>query len=67
MRLFVKSVLQGEPWKYDSKVVPMPWRQAEEDSVSDKIARDHLTLGFYNCDGVVSSSSSAEVLPSVKN
>lgn len=28
MRLFVTSVLAQELWKYDSKVVPMPWRQA---------------------------------------
>lgn len=50
MRLFVKSVLAEEPWKYDSKVAFMPWRQDQEDAVK---AKKHLTLGFFNCDGVV--------------
>lgn len=50
------SVLAQEPWKYDSKVIPMPWRQAEEDGIKSKIASGGLTLGFYNCDGVVSST-----------
>jgi len=53
MRLFVKSVLSQEPWKYDSKVAPMPWRQAEEDAVKSKLSSGNLTLGFFNCDGVV--------------
>lgn len=33
MRLFVESVLAEEPWKYDSKVVPIPWRQSEVDTI----------------------------------
>ncbi|KAK5240936.1 Acetamidase, partial [Exophiala xenobiotica] len=33
LKLFVTSVLQEEPWKYDSKVIPMPWRQGEEDAI----------------------------------
>lgn len=53
MRLFIKSVLAQEPWKYDSKVVPMPWRQNEEDALKSKLSSSKLTLGFYNCDGVV--------------
>jgi amidase len=53
MRLFVKSVLGQEPWKYDSKVVPMPWRQSEHDAAVQKIKSKKLTLGFFNCDGVV--------------
>ena len=56
MRLFVTSVLAQEPWKYDSKVVPMPWRQAEADIIKSKLASSGLTLGFYNCDGNVSVS-----------
>ncbi|KAH9219512.1 amidase signature domain-containing protein [Leptodontidium sp. 2 PMI_412] len=53
MRLFVKSVLAQEPWQYDSKVIPMPWRQAESDAIKSKIGSGDLTLGFYNSDGVV--------------
>jgi len=53
MRLFVKSVLAQEPWEYDSKVIPMPWRQAEADTIKTKIGSGGLTLGFYNSDGVV--------------
>ncbi|KAL1306190.1 hypothetical protein AAFC00_004292 [Neodothiora populina] len=53
MRLFVQSVLAEEPWKYDSKVVPMPWRQTEDDKAKQKIASKGLTLGFFNCDSVV--------------
>lgn len=53
MKLFVTSVLAEEPWKYDSKVVPMPWRQAEEDAIKSKLASGGLTLGYFNCDGNV--------------
>lgn len=63
MRLFVTSVLAEEPWKYDSKVIPMPWRQAEADLIKTKIDSGELTLGYYNCDGNVSSS---KVLRTIK-
>ncbi|RDW69424.1 amidase-6 [Coleophoma cylindrospora] len=53
MKLFVTSVLAEGPWDYDSKVIPMPWRQAEEDAVNSKINSGGLTLGFFNCDGNV--------------
>ncbi|OBW67918.1 MAG: Uncharacterized protein AUREO_019990 [Aureobasidium pullulans] len=53
MRLFVQSVLEQEPWKHDSKVIPMPWRQSEHDAAVKKIPSDKLTLGFFNNDGVV--------------
>ena len=53
MRLFVTSVLAEKPWEYDSKVVPMPWRQSEADAIATKISSKGLTLGFYNCDGNV--------------
>ena len=55
MRLFVTSVLAEEPWKYDSKVIPMPWRQAEADAIKAKLHLGGLTLGYYNCDGNVSN------------
>ncbi|KAJ5290310.1 uncharacterized protein N7443_010563 [Penicillium atrosanguineum] len=53
LRLFLTSVLAEEPWKYDSKVVPIPWRYAEEDAVKSKLQTGGLTLGYYSCDGVV--------------
>merc|ERR1712000_294380 len=53
MRLFVGSVLSQQPWTYDPKVIPMPWRQSEEDAVKAKIASGKLTLGYYECDGNV--------------
>lgn len=54
MRLFMTSVLSEKPWMYDSKVVPMPWRQDEEDATKSKISAGGLLLGYYNCDGIVS-------------
>jgi len=53
MRLFVQSVLAEEPWKYDSKVIPLPWRGVEAELANAKIASGGLTLGYYNCDGNV--------------
>jgi amidase len=53
MRLFVTSVLSQKPWSYDSKVVPIPWRQEEEDAIKAKIADKSLTLGYFSCDGEV--------------
>jgi len=55
MRLFVTSVLNEEPWKYDSKVIPLPWRQVEADIIKSKINSGGLTIGFYNCDGNVNA------------
>ncbi|KAJ6167018.1 acetamidase [Penicillium chermesinum] len=49
LRLFLTSVLGEEPWKYDSKVVPMPWRLSEEEKIQDKILSSGLTLGIYSC------------------
>ncbi|CAH0053663.1 unnamed protein product, partial [Clonostachys solani] len=53
MKLFCTSVLAEKPWEYDSKVVPLPWRQTEEDEVKAKIKSGDLVLGFYNSDGNV--------------
>ena len=52
LKLFLTSVLGEEPWKYDSKVVPLPWRQSEEEVIKSKLSSG-LTLGYYSCDGVV--------------
>ncbi|KAJ5492991.1 Acetamidase [Penicillium diatomitis] len=52
LRLFLTSVLEQEPWKNDSKVVPMPWRSAEEETIKRKL-QGGLNLAYYSCDGVV--------------
>lgn len=54
LRLFLTSMLDGEPWKYDSKVVPMPWNTSEEDVIKSKLQSGGLTLGFFDCDDNVS-------------
>ena len=56
LKLLITSVLKQEPWRYDSKVIPLPWRYGEEDVIKSKIYSGGLTLGFFNSDGVVSSS-----------
>ncbi|KAL2848589.1 amidase signature domain-containing protein [Aspergillus pseudoustus] len=53
MKLFVTSVLSQKPWSYDSKVIPMPWRQDEEQAIKEKISSKGLTLGYFSCDGEV--------------
>lgn len=57
MRLFMTSVLQEQPWSFDSKVVPMPWRAAEEDAIKTKLSSGGLSLALFNCDGNVSHDS----------
>ncbi|KAF5872640.1 putative acetamidase protein [Botrytis fragariae] len=53
MRLFVESVLAEKPWKFDAKVVPMPWRQSEADVIKSRISDGGLTIGYYDFDGKV--------------
>ncbi|KAF2654945.1 Acetamidase [Lophiostoma macrostomum CBS 122681] len=53
IKLFLTSVLHEQPWKYDSKVVPLPWRQDEEDAVKSKLKTGGLNVGFYRSDGNV--------------
>ncbi|KAF9693861.1 hypothetical protein EKO04_008108 [Ascochyta lentis] len=53
LRLFLTSVLQQEPWNYDSKVIPMPWRYDQEEAIKAKLKSSGLTVGYYNCDGNV--------------
>ncbi|CAG7976886.1 unnamed protein product [Penicillium salamii] len=52
LRLFLKAVLSQEPWNYDPKVIPLPWRSSEEDIARSKVA-GRLTLGYFYSDGVV--------------
>lgn len=51
----MKAVIQEQPWNFDSKVVPMPWRSGEEDAIKTKLSSGGLSLGLYQCDGNVSS------------
>lgn len=53
MKLFMTSTLSQKPWEYDSKVIPMPWRQDEEDAIKTKIATTKLHLAYFECDGNV--------------
>ncbi|KAJ4341944.1 Acetamidase [Ascochyta clinopodiicola] len=53
LRLFLTSVLHEEPWNYDSKVVPLPWRYDQEKAVKAKLGSSGLTVGYYKCDGNV--------------
>ena len=57
MRLFMTAVLKEQPWDYDSKVVPMPWRTAEEDAIRAKLSSGGLSIGIFNCDGNVSRTT----------
>jgi amidase len=54
LRLFVTSILAEEPWKFDSKVIPIPWRPSEEDAIRSKLSSGGLTLAYYSSNGVVS-------------
>ncbi|EYE98212.1 amidase [Aspergillus ruber CBS 135680] len=53
LRLFLTSVLREEPWSYDPKVIPIPWRSEEEEDTKKKFKSGGLNLGFFNCDGNV--------------
>jgi hypothetical protein len=53
LKLFVRSVLDQEPWKYDSKVIPLPWRESEENDITEKIRNGGLNVAVYFSDGNV--------------
>ncbi|OQE43441.1 hypothetical protein PENCOP_c003G03547 [Penicillium coprophilum] len=53
LKLFIKSVLEEEPWKFDSKVIPLPWRQNEEEVIKSKITYGGLNIATYHHDSVV--------------
>jgi len=55
LRLFLKAVLAEKPWLYDSKTIPMPWRDEIEDEVVVKIKTKKLNIGYYETDGMVSA------------
>ena len=47
------AVLAEEPWDYDPKVVPLPWRASEEDAIKKRL-KSGLSIGYYHSDGNVS-------------
>ena len=53
LRLLVKSLLSKQPWLHDPLVHEIPWRDTQEQEVSDLIARKHLCFGIMNHDGTV--------------
>ncbi|KAL4947815.1 Acetamidase [Aspergillus filifer] len=53
LRLFTRSVLGEEPWKHDSKVIPMPWRETETETIKSKIQNGELNIAYYDFDGNV--------------
>lgn len=56
IRLMTKSILSQQPWLYDPMVVPMPWREHEDQAVRDRISgTDSRKLSFavQHSDGLV--------------
>lgn len=47
LRLFMTSVLSQEPWKYDSKVIPLPWRSDEEAVIKAKSLSGGAEPGLF--------------------
>jgi amidase len=45
--LFAKAVIGAEPWKYDPRAIPLPWREAETQ------LPEKLTFGVIRDDGLV--------------
>lgn len=62
LRLFLTSVLREEPWSYDPKVIPIPWRSQEEEDTRKKFKSGGLNLGFFNCDGNVRFTQDQQLL-----
>ena len=52
IKLFMKVVLDAEPWKSDPSLLPLPW-QDKEDYFLQKDARHHLRVGVMWDDRVV--------------
>lgn len=67
LRLFLTAVLNEQPWNFDSKVIPMPWRPLEEDAIRRKVRSGSLTLGFYDHDGNVSQVQFGTSLQLIKS
>lgn len=53
LQYFSKAFIQSEPWKHDTTVHPIPWRQDISDEFSEK---KKLRIGVMRTDGVVDPS-----------
>ena len=49
----MRAILAMEPWMDDPKVIPLPWRKAEENSVLERARTSGLVFGVMEWDGVV--------------
>jgi len=49
LHLLIKETIKAEPWKYDTKVHPIPWRQEHYDEMLSR----PLVIGILLDDGVV--------------
>lgn len=49
LHLIIEETIKAEPWKYDAKVLPMPWRQEHYDEMLSR----PLVIGMMIDDGVV--------------
>lgn len=53
LRLLMKSLLSQQPWLHDPLVHEIPWRDTEEQEVSESIKKNKLCFGIMMHDGVV--------------
>ena len=53
LRLLVKNLLNQQPWLHDPLVHEIPWRETQEQEVSELIKGKSLCFGILNDDGVV--------------
>lgn len=51
VKLFMKSVLDAKPWLDDPCLVPMPWR--DEDNNDESVGSKKLKIGILWDDGIV--------------
>ena len=54
LRLLLQVILETRPWQADPRVIRLPWRQEDEESVNQKIHAKDLTFGVLRTDGFVS-------------
>ena len=53
LRLILKQILAMQPWLFDSRVVPLPWRSEEEAQVREHAQKGGLAFGVLRFDGTV--------------
>ena len=53
LRLIVRQILAMQPWQFDPRVVPLPWRSEEEAKVQEHAQTGRLAFGVLRFDGIV--------------